>query len=206
MIVAGIIYASIIALNQTDLKRFAAWVSIAHAGLITAGALTLEQAALQGVVIQMISHGINIVGLFVIIDIIERKYKTRDINELGGLARINPWLGIFFMIILLATVALPVTNGFPGEFLILLGLFRFNPWIGVVAGTTIILGAVYMLGVYQKVMLGPGPENPEMFNNRLTGFELAALIPLVLLVFVIGCCPTPVLGLAGPAPGLHPGP
>jgi NADH-quinone oxidoreductase subunit M len=198
LIVAGIVYASIIALNQTDLKRFAAWVSIAHAGLITAGALTLEQAALQGAVIQMISHGINIVGLFIIIDIIERKYKTRDMNELGGLARSNPWLGIFFMIIVLGTVALPLTNGFPGEFLLLLGLFSFSPWIAAIAGTTIILGSVYMLRVYQKVMLGPAHEKPELSENKLTRYELGSLVPLTIVVFFIGCYPDFILRLAGP--------
>ncbi len=199
LIVAGIVYASVIAVTQSDLKRFAAWVSVAHAGLITAGAFSLDQSALQGAVLQMISHGINIVGLFIIIDIIETAYKSREANELGGIASVNPKLGIFFMMIMLATVAIPLTNGFPGEFLLLLGIFKYSVWLSAVAGTTIIFSAVYMFKIYQKVMLGPVPEKVKFSENKLSGFEMTALVSLAVMVFFIGCFPKPFLDLAGPA-------
>jgi NADH-quinone oxidoreductase subunit M len=199
IVIAGLIYASIIAFRQEDLKRFAAYVSIAHVGLISAGALTLNETALQGAVFQMISHGINIVGLFIIIDIIERRFGSRFIHDLGGISRSVPALGIILMIIMLGTIALPLTNGFVGEFLLLMGLFEFNPWISFFAGTTIILGAVYMLKVYQKVMLGTMPAAMKSYTVKLTVSEFGALIPLVILILFLGCYPKPVLELAGTA-------
>jgi NADH-quinone oxidoreductase subunit M len=199
IIVLGLIYASIIALNQTDLKRFVAYVSIAHVGLISAGAFSMNQIALQGVVFQMISHGINVVGLFIIIDIIEKRFNTREINHLGGIARIIPSLSVYFMIIMLGTIALPLTNGFIGEFLLLIGLFEYHPWISLLAGTTIILGAIYMLRVYQKVMLGSYTDNLQSDQKKLQPYELASLIPLAAIVILTGCFPKLILDIAGPA-------
>jgi NADH-quinone oxidoreductase subunit M len=199
IVTAGIVYASVIAIKQTDLKRFIAWVSIAHVGLITAGVLSMNSIAIRGAVIQMISHGINVVGLFVITDIIQRRYNTREMNNLGGIARLDPLLGTLFMIILLGTIALPLTNGFVGEFMLLLGLFKYNSWIAALAGTTVIFSAVYMLRMYQKVMLGTASSglSPEM--KQLSVVEIATLIPLVIMVLVIGCFPGPFLKLAEPA-------
>ncbi len=199
MIVAGIIYASIIALRQNDLKRFIAWVSIAHVGLISAGALSLNQIALNGAIIQMISHGINVVGLFIVIDIIQTRFKTRDMRELGGIAKSIPSLGIIFMIILLGTIALPLTSGFVGEFMLLNGLFRYNAWISVFAGTTVIFSAVYMLGMYQRVMLGGAIRELQIEQKRLSLNELIALISLIIMILWIGCFPNFILNLAGPA-------
>ncbi len=199
LIVAGIIYASIIALKQNDLKRFIAWVSIAHAGLISAGVLSLNPVALNGAVIQMISHGINVVGLFIIVDIIQARFRSREIINLGGIARINHPLGVLFMIILSGTIALPLTNGFVGEFMILIGLFKYNPWISVFAGTTVIFSAVYMLGIYQKVMLGTANPGIPIDQKKLSFNEYAALIPLVIMILWIGCYPKPFLALAEPA-------
>jgi NADH-quinone oxidoreductase subunit M len=188
----------VIALKQTDLKRFIAWVSIAHVGLITAGVLSLNSVAIQGAAIQMISHGINVVGLFVITDIIQRRYNTREMDQLGGIARLNPLLGILLMIILLGTIALPLTNGFVGEFMLLLGLFRYSAWISAVAASTVIFSAVYMLRMYQKVMLGTSSVVfAEM--KSLSASELITLIPLAIMVLAIGCFPGPFLSLAEPA-------
>jgi NADH-quinone oxidoreductase subunit M len=197
--VAGIIYASIIAIKQTDLKRFIAWISIAHVGLISAGALSLNQIALQGAVIQMISHGINVVGLFIITDIIQSRFKTREMNDLGGIASENPSLGILFMIILLGTIALPLTNGFVGEFMLLMGLFKYSAWISVLAGTTVIFSAVYMLRMYQRVMLGTRGVQQITDIKGLSYYELLTLIPLAVMVLWIGCYPKPFLDLTEPA-------
>jgi NADH-quinone oxidoreductase subunit M len=199
IVVAGLIYSSIIAFRQNDLKRFVAYVSIAHVGLITAGALSLNLAALQGAVFQMITHGINVVGLFIIIDIIETRFRSRDISKLGGISRSDPALGIILMIIVLGTIALPLTNGFVGEFLLLLGLFEYNPWLSFFAGTTIIFGAVFMLRMYQKVMLGQTAATFKTNQKGLTASECGALIPLVIMIFLAGCYPKPILDLAGPA-------
>lgn len=199
LIVSGIIYASIIALTRNDLKRFVAWVSIAHVALITAGALSLNPTALNGAIVQMISHGINVVGLFIIIDIIQTRFRTRDMSDLGGIAKAIPSLGILMMIIVLGTIALPLTNGFVGEFMLLLGLFKYNVWVSAFAGTTVILSAVYMLRMYQKVMLGPMPAQLPGNQKGLSFTELAALIPLAVMVIWIGCYPKPFLDLAEPA-------
>jgi NADH-quinone oxidoreductase subunit M len=198
-VAAGLIYASITALRQDDLKRFVAYVSIAHVSLISAGALSLNETAIEGAVFQMIAHGINIVGLFIIIDIIETRFGTRNISQLGGISRSIPALGILMMIFVLGAIALPLTNGFIGEFLLLLGLFEYNRWISFFAGTTIIFGAVYMLRNYQKIMLGNIPGTIRSDQKKLTAAEYGALIPLAAMILLTGCYPKPVLELAGPA-------
>ncbi len=196
--VAGIVYASVIALRQGDMKRLAAYSSIAHVGLIAAGIFTLANRALEGAVIQMISHGINIVGLFIVLDVIESRMKTRKIEDLGGIATVAPRFAVFFMIILLATVALPLTNGFVGEFLLLFGLFEYNHWVAAVAGLSIIFTVVYMLRMYQRVMLGNTNDLTATFGD-LTKTEMWSLIPVVIMIFWIGVSPGFFLQVAEPA-------
>ncbi|MDX5347682.1 MAG: NADH-quinone oxidoreductase subunit M [Hymenobacteraceae bacterium] len=198
--IIGIIYGSIIAIRQKDLKRLIAYSSFAHVGLMAAGIFTLNEHGLQGGLIQMLSHGINVVGLFFIIDIIARRTQTREIDNLGGITQTTPALSIMFMVLLLGSVALPLTNGFVGEFLLLSGVFRYNAWFGAVAGLTIILGAVYMLRMFQGVMFGDKSAYTENFTD-LTFNEKAVLIPLVIMVFWIGLYPATFLNITEPAVG-----
>ncbi len=199
LVTAGIVYASVIAIKQDDLKRFIAYVSIAHVGLITAAVMSLNSKAVNGAVFQMLAHGINVVALFIIVDIIEVRNKSRKISELGGIAGTMPSLAIFFMIIILGSVALPLTSGFVGEFLMLIGLFSYSPWIAGVAGLTIILSSVYMLWMYQRVMLGKIREGLPATQPPLFRSDLFAIVPLVIVIFLLGCYPTPMLKIAGPA-------
>ncbi|MDX5436712.1 MAG: NADH-quinone oxidoreductase subunit M, partial [Pontibacter sp.] len=172
--------------------------SIAHVGLIAAGIFTLNEQGLQGGVIQMLSHGINVVGLFFIIDIIFSRTQTREITSLGGITQNAKMLSIYFMILMLGSVALPLTNGFVGEFLLLSGVFQYNAVFGAVAGLTIILGAVYMLRMFQGVMFGTKSELTENFTD-LSLNEKAVLIPLVVMVFWIGLFPNTFLSISEPA-------
>jgi NADH-quinone oxidoreductase subunit M len=198
--IIGIVYGAVIAIRQRDLKRLIAYSSISHVGLIAAGIFTLTEHGMQGGIIQMLSHGINVVGLFFIIDIIYRRTHTRDITHLGGLTQASPALSIFFMILLLGTVALPLTNGFVGEFLLLSGVYQYNGWLGAIAGLTIILGAVYMLRMFQGVMFGEQSTHAVGFRD-LTGTEKMVLVPLVVMVFWIGLHPNTFLSLTEPTVG-----
>ncbi|WP_114784920.1 complex I subunit 4 family protein [Botryobacter ruber] len=198
--IIGIVYGSIIAIRQRDLKRLIAYSSIAHVGLIAAGIFSLTEHGLQGGVIQMLSHGVNVVGLFFIIDIIYSRTRTREISSLGGITQTTPALSIYFMILLLGSVSLPLTNGFVGEFLLLSGVFQYNNVYGGIAGLTIILGAVYMLRMFQGVMLGTKTPETEVFAD-LTLNEKAVLIPLVIMVFWIGLFPNTFLEISEPAVG-----
>lgn len=196
--VAGIVYASVIAIKQKDLKRLIAYASIAHVGLIAAGVLTQYAEGLQGAMIQMLSHGIVAVGLFYIVDIISERTNTREIAALGGLRNTAPLLAVFFLIILMASIALPLTSGFVGEFMLFVGLFSFNPWLAGTAGVTIILGAVYMLSSYQKVMLGELKDSTKGTSD-LIGLEKMVLIPIIIVIFWIGLYPKPLLDISEPA-------
>ena len=196
--VIGIIYASLIAIVQKDVKRMVAYSSIAHVGLISAGVFTLSNEGMQGAIVQMLAHGINVVGMFFVIDIIIDRTKTRTIAELGGIAHKAPVFAILAMIILLGTVALPLTNGFIGEFLLLMGLYSFGPWTTAFAGTTIILGAIYMLNMYKNVWFGETNSNTEKFEDLKTS-EKMVLIPIVALILTMGIYPKPILEMAQPA-------
>lgn len=193
--VIGIVYASLIAFKQTDGKRLVAYSSIAHVGLIAAGIFAWNIYGVQGAMIQMISHGINVVGMFFIWDIISRRLKTRDIGQLGGIAKVAPQFAIAFLIIVLGTVALPLTNGFVGEFLLLRGVFGRGIVIAAVAGTTIILGAVYMLRMYKNVMQGELNELTATFTD-IKGSEKLALGIICVLIIVIGVYPQPLLHIS----------
>jgi NADH-quinone oxidoreductase subunit M len=185
------------AIVQKDYKRLIAYSSVAHVGLIAAGVLVLNAEGLQGALFQMLSHGVNVIGLFAIVDIIQRRMKTRNLDELGGLANNSPLFTVLFMIIVLGAVALPLTNGFVGEFLLLNGVFQFNAVMGGVAGLTIILGAVYMFRSYQKIMLGNANGNNVEFTGLLLN-EKIVLISVAALVIITGVYPKPILNVAQP--------
>ncbi len=196
--VAGVIYAGIIAFTQKDMKRLIAYSSISHVGLIAAGIFAFNQQGLQGGVIQMLSHGINVVGLFFVVDIIQSRTGTRDIGSLGGIRLKAPFLATVFAIIMLGAVALPLTDGFPGEFLLISGVFSFQRIAGAVAGLTIIIGAVYMLRTYQRTMLNETSLETEKFTDLTMG-EKAVLIPIVIMVILIGIWPDLFMKVSQPA-------
>jgi NADH-quinone oxidoreductase subunit M len=193
--VIGIVYASLIAFNQKDGKRLIAYSSIAHVGLIAAGIFAWDISGVQGAMIQMLNHGINVVGLFFVMDIISRRLNTRDIDSLGGISKVAPQFAIMFLIIVLGTVALPLTNGFIGEFLLLNGIYQYNIFLSAVAGLTIILGAVYMLRMYKKVMQGETNALTALFTD-VTGTEKIVLGVICALIIVIGVYPQCILHLS----------
>jgi NADH-quinone oxidoreductase subunit M len=192
--IIGIIYASILAFKQKDLKTLIAYSSIAHVGLISAGLFAHSAQALQGAAFQMLVHGINVIGLFYIIELIERRTDTRDLTLLGGIKTMAPKLSFLFMILLLGSVGLPLTNGFVGEFLLITGIFHAGIWFALLAGLTIIMGAIYMLYAFQKVMLGDTNTLTAQFTD-IKGVELAVLVPLAILVIFLGIYPQPILDL-----------
>jgi NADH-quinone oxidoreductase subunit M len=196
--VIGIVYASIIAFKQKDGKRLVAYSSIAHVGLIAAGIIAWTVQGVQGAMIQMLSHGINVVGLFFIWDIISTRLGTREISQLGGIAKVAPKFAIAFLIIVLGTVALPLTNGFVGEFLLLSSVFSVNIYLAAFAGLTMIFGAVYMLRMYKQVMQGETNALTVTFTD-ISGTEKLALGIICALIIVIGIYPQPILHISDAA-------
>ncbi|MBI3483011.1 MAG: NADH-quinone oxidoreductase subunit M [Bacteroidetes bacterium] len=193
--VIGIVYGSCIAIVQKDFKRLIAYSSIAHVGLISAGLLTLTVVGMQGAMIQMLSHGIIVFGLFYIVEIVSERTKTRELSQMGGIRNVAPMLATTFVIIMLGSVALPLTSGFVGEFLLINSLVQYKLWVGTVAGLTIILGAVYMLRTFQKSMLGV-PNGITSTLTDLNYHERLVLYPVVILVIVIGVYPGPLLDIS----------
>jgi NADH-quinone oxidoreductase subunit M len=191
----GIVYASIIAFTQKNGKRLVAYSSIAHVGLISLGIFSVSMEGVQGALIQMLSHGINIVGLFFIWDIISRRLNTYDTNQLGGIAKVAPKFATAFLIIVLGTVALPLTNGFIGEFLLLNGVFQLGIWYAAIAGLTIIFAAVYMLRMYKNVMQGELNSLTATFTD-IAGSEKLVLGIVCVLIIGIGIYPGPIMHLS----------
>jgi NADH-quinone oxidoreductase subunit M len=199
--IIGIIYASIIAFTQKDGKRLVAYSSIAHVGLISAGIFAFTYQGLQGAMIQMLSHGINIVGLFFVWDIISRRLNTRNLSDLGGIAKVAPKFALAFLIIVLGTVALPLTNGFVGEFLLLNSVFQVGSdgvWLASIAGLTMIFGVVYMLRMYKKVMQGETNTLTATFTD-ISGSETIVMVIICALIIVMGVYPQPILHISDAA-------
>jgi len=192
--VIGMVYASLIAIKQDDIKRLIAYSSIAHIGLMCAAIFTQNQIGLEGVMIQMFNHGINVIGLWIVADVIEQQLGTRKFSELGGLAQKAPTLAILLVVMALANVALPLTNAFVGEFLLFNGLFQYNIWIAAVAGISIILSAVYTLNMIQKIFYG---NTVEKTNNAVEiDFNVQVVLSvLVVMVLVMGVYPQPMIDL-----------
>ncbi len=194
--IAGVIYGSIVALRQKDLKKLLAYSSLAHVGLIAAGCYTLNSDGLRGAVLQMLAHGFVVVGLFFAAEIIYRRFETRTIADMGGIRTQAPKFASLFMILVLASVALPTTFNFVGEFTVLYSLAQINLWFALLGGTTIILGAYYMLKMYQQVMLGE--TNTKVFAD-VTLHETVVLVIIVAVIFIFGLYPRPINELITPA-------
>jgi NADH-quinone oxidoreductase subunit M len=193
--VIGIVYASLLAIIQKDLKRLIAYSSIAHVGLIAAGIFTLDKMGLQGAMVQMVSHGIVIVGLFYVIDIIISRTATQEIAALGGIRNVAPRFASAFIVILLSSVALPLTSGFVGEFLLINAVFQYSYVSGAFAALTMIFGAVYMLRSFQVTMLGETNSTTKGFID-LDRQEKWVLYPIVIMVILIGIYPTPLMKIS----------
>lgn len=194
--IAGVVYGSIVALKQKNIKKLLAYSSLAHVGLIAAGAYTLTLDGLRGAVLQMIAHGFVVVGLFFAAEVIERRFKTQEISEMGGIRIQDNKFASMFMIVMLASVALPGTFNFVGEFTLLYSLSNVNIWFAVIAGTTIILGAVYMLKMFQHVMLGEA--NTNVFQP-ITLNEIIIFVIIIAFLLFFGMFPKPIIELISPS-------
>jgi len=203
--IIGLVYGAIIAIQQQDIKRLLAYSSFSHVGLMVAGIFTFQQVALQGAMVQMLAHGINVVGLFFVVDMIERQTNTRNLSDLGGITQSAPFLTVLFAILMLGSVGLPLTNGFVGELLLLNGIVRayfndpaFAVGIGAVAGLTLIFGAVYMLRLFQGAMFGEKTAVAAGFRE-INFSEAMVLVPLCVMVLLMGVLPNLFLKLSEPA-------
>jgi len=198
--IIGIIYGALVCLAQKDLKRLIAYSSVSHMGFVTLGLFSLNQQGVEGGILQMINHGIITGALFLIVGIIYERTHTRVIADYGGIASAVPWYSGIFIIFTLASIGLPGTNGFIGEFLIILGAFKVNMLTGALAATGIILGAGYMLWLYQRVFfekLNPNYEHHPLTDLNLR--EVLILLPLIILVFWIGIYPDAFLSFMRPS-------
>jgi NADH-quinone oxidoreductase subunit M len=187
--IIGIIYGALVSMMQPDLKRLVAFSSVSHLGYVMLGMFALNMQGVQGSIYQMLNHGISTGSLFLIVGMIYERRHTRMIADFGGLSKVMPVYAVFFMIVSLSSIGLPGTNGFVGEFLILLGAFQSNVVFGVFAATGVVLGAAYMLWMFQRVMFGKitHPENEKL--KDLNAREITILVPMVILIFLMGIYP-----------------
>ncbi len=191
--IVGILYGAVVSWAQTDLKRLVAFSSVSHLGFVMLGIASLNVQGMQGGLIQMVNHGISTGALFLIVGVLYDRTHTREIADYGGVAARMPRFAVIFTLVLLSSAALPGTNGFVGEFLILLGAFRVSPWWAALGAGGVILSAVYLLWAYQQVMHGPlVAKDPERLVE-LTPKELLVFVPLIVLIFAIGLYPRPLL-------------
>lgn len=191
--IIAIIYGSLVAMSQTDMKKMIAYSSVAHMGYVTAGIFSLSSVAIEGAIFQMISHGVISSGLFLSVGILYERMHTKVITSYGGAARVMPVFATFLMIYVLGAVTLPGTCGFIGEFFILIGLFGHYPYAAVLAATGVILGAIYMLKLYKDVMLGSITNKAINRLKDVTKREMTVMLPLVFLVIWLGLFPNLVL-------------
>ena len=192
--IIGIIYASCIAMVQDNLKKLVAYSSIAHIGLMCASIFVMNQMSVQGVMLQMFNHGINIIGMWIVLDLLEKQTGVKQLSKLSGVANKAPVLTILFVIIALANIALPLTNAFTGEFLMFSGLYKFNAWYAAIAGIGIILAAVYTLNMIQKVFYGNTSTAAEAVKD-ISWNEKFILGVIVCMIFIIGIYPQVIIDL-----------
>jgi NADH-quinone oxidoreductase subunit M len=193
--IVAIIYTSLVALAQEDLKKLIAYSSVAHMGFVTIGMFTMNEQGVQGSIFQMLSHGIVSGALFLCVGVIYDRIHTREITAYGGLVNRMPRYALVFMIFAMASVGLPATSGFVGEFLVLMGAFEVSTWLAAFAATGVILGAAYMLYVYRRIIFGVLDKESLKNIMDLTPREIAVFAPLVILVFWMGIYPASFLDM-----------
>src|SRR3954467_13116134 len=187
--VIGIVYGALVAMVQPDMKKLVAYSSVSHLGVVVLGLCAFNVNGMQGAVYQMLNHGVSTGGLFMIVGMLSDRRHTRLISEYGGLKAVMPRLVAAFLLITLASIAMPGMNGFIGEFLILLGAFRQYPWLTAVGATGVILSAVYMLWMFQRVNYGEGTNAKNRPLPDLSGREWAMMIPTVAMCIFMGVAP-----------------
>lgn len=197
--IIGIIYGALVAMAQKDMKKLVAYSSVSHLGFVMLGMFALNPHGLSGSLLQMINHGLSTGALFLLVGIIYERRHTRMIADYGGLAKVMPVYAIMFMIITMASIGLPTLNGFIGELTILVGAFNRSVWWAVLAGTGIVLGAAYMLWMYQRVFFGELNREENKGLKDLTLREQWTLIPLIVLCFWIGLYPKPFFRIMEPS-------
>ncbi len=193
--VIAIIYTSLVALAQEDMKKLIAYSSVAHMGFVTIGIFTATQQGIDGAIFQMLSHGIISAALFLCVGVVYDREHSREIAHYGGLVERMPKFAFVFMVFMLGSVGLPGTSGFVGEFLVLLGAFQDNTWVAMFAATGVILGAAYMLYLYRRVVFGKLEKDYLKTIMDLEPREIAIFAPLVVLVLWMGIWPDPFLSV-----------
>ncbi|MCB9987352.1 MAG: NADH-quinone oxidoreductase subunit M [Rhodospirillales bacterium] len=191
--IIAIIYTSLVALVQTDMKKMIAYSSVAHMGFVTLGIFTFTRQGMDGAIFQMISHGIVSGALFLIVGVVYDRLHSRDINRYGGIVKNMPVYATLFMVFTLGSVGLPGTSGFVGEFLSLAGAYQASSWVALLAGTGVVLGATYMLWLYRKVVFGPADNADAASMSDVSAIEKINLIPLAIMVIALGVMPRLVL-------------
>jgi NADH-quinone oxidoreductase subunit M len=194
--VVAIVYTSLVALMQEDMKKLIAYSSVAHMGFVTMGIFAVTAQGIAGGIFQMVSHGIVSGALFLSVGVIYDRVHTREIAAFGGLAERMPLYAFCFMVFTLANVGLPGTGGFVGEFLTMLGAFRVNTWVAIFAATGVILSAAYALWLYRKMIFGTLDKPVLAGIKDLGARELFIFAPLVVLTILLGVAPKPVLDMS----------
>jgi NADH-quinone oxidoreductase subunit M len=187
--VIGIIYGALVAMVQPDMKKLVAYSSVSHLGFVVLGLCAMNVQGVQGSLYQMLNHGVSTGGLFMIVGMLSDRRHTRLISEYGGLKAVTPRLVAAFLLVTLSSIALPGLNGFVGEFLILIGSFRWDPRLTTFAATGVILSAVYMLWMFQRVNYGPVTNHKNRSLPDLTGREWALVVPTIAMAILMGVLP-----------------
>jgi len=201
--VIGILYGAAVAMVQTDVKKLVAYSSISHLGFVVLGTFALTAQGVSGAVLQMVNHGLSTGALFLIVGMLYERRHTREMSQFGGLLKVVPVLSVLMMIVTLSSMGMPALNGFVGEFTILLGSFGSealgSPWYAGVATVGVILAAVYLLVMYEKVFLGPVKVEANQGLKDITLREVLVLLPLLIMIFWIGLHPQPFFDLINPS-------
>jgi NADH-quinone oxidoreductase subunit M len=195
----AIVYTSLVALAQSDMKKLIAYSSVAHMGYVTMGIFAVNQQGIDGAIFQMLSHGFISGALFLAVGVIYDRMHTREIDAYGGLVNRMPAYALLFMFFTMANVGLPGTSGFIGEFLTLMGIFQTNTWVAAVAATGVILSAAYALWLYRRVVFGDLIKESLKTISDMTAREKAIFAPLVVMTLLLGVYPSLVTDIIGPS-------